>query len=524
VTGAAARANIKWLLAADAREPWQAALDRAQRTREPIMAFVYVENQQLTVMMDGRTFGNLGVEKAVRDFLCVRVNALDARNRTFLDNYGVGRRDIEVNVTPIPDPTAPKPKDSQPEYEVAQGRNFAYPVTLFISPDGALEHMVYGFVIADDFVHILEQVKEVMRLREGLRGKPDDASALAQLGGVYVDLQRYAAGKEALEKALALDPEDKLKLGETAWLDLGLVYMAEGGEKAGEMIQRQIEAYPDSKLHCKAQFLLGGARLASVEPDRLAVEELRAQGKMKEAAQAQERLTAGRQKAEEAWSWFEGEAGKAPCADTEWSEYALGGLGELRAEMAYGVVADEVEGLVGEGKIEAAVERLRAFGTDREHGYEGTDRGCEALFHAGEILFRADKRAEALAQWKKLADPDPKANPCAQSPWRGKAMAEVAGEENWDAVTKETDRLVAEKKVEEAVQGLRAFASQYAGTERACEARFRIGEVLFKAGQREEARLEWRRLAYPDPHVNPCAETPWPERAAKAADEIEKAP
>jgi len=410
----AAQAKPNWLMATDAREPWRVALDRAERVREPIMAFVCVENQQLTLAMEGRTFDDLDVDEALEDFLCVRVDAVDTRNQPFLNAYDVGRKDVGLEVQPghedrliVEDP----------------GRAQTYPITLFLNPDGGLEHMLYGFVIPEDFLHVLEQVKSIMGLHERLRAKADDAPALAELGGLYVGLQRYPAGREALEKALALDADGKLGLGETALLDLAVAYVSEG--KAGEAVElifRHLGAYADSELRCKARFLLGGALLASVEPDRLAVEELVAQGKGEEAAAARARLLDGRRQAEEAWSWFEGEKGKAPCEDTEWASYSLGALAELRAETAYADLSAEVDALVAEGKVDAAVQRLRAFGTDEKQGHRGTDRGCEALFHAGEILLKAGKRQEALAQWRTLADPDPAENPCAQTLWRGQAV------------------------------------------------------------------------------------------------------
>ena len=407
-------AEPKWLISPDAREPWRVALDRVERTREPIMAFVCIENQQLTIMMETETFGQIDVDKAIRDFLCVRVNALDVRNRPFLDSYQVGRLDLDVNVADV---------EHRGEVQ-AQGRAHTYPVTLFINPDGQLEHVVYGFATPGDFHQVLERVQQVMQVHDELRAKADDAKALARLGGLYVELQRYPAGREVLEKALALDQDGKLGTGETALLDLAITYMAaEENSKALEAISRHMDTYPESELRCKAHFLLGGAQLASVEPDRVTVEELTAKGDAEGAAKARERLLEGRRRAEEAWSWFESAKGDAPCAKTEWSDYSLGALAGLRAEMAYEPIAQEVDQLVAENKIEAAVTKLREFGADKT--YQGTDRACEALFHAGEILLKAGKRAEALAQWRKLTSDDPKENPCAHTLWRGQAMGAI---------------------------------------------------------------------------------------------------
>jgi tetratricopeptide (TPR) repeat protein len=511
LAGSPARAQPKWLLAADAREPWRAALDRAPAAREPIMAFVCIENQPFTVRMELQTLANAEVEKALRDFLCVRVDALNVANEPFLDTYGAGRRQVELHVEPGHERLIDEPV----------GRALTYPVTLFINPDGELEHMVYGYASPQDFLYVVEQVKAIMGVHEKLRANANDARALAELGGLYVELQRYAAGRQTLTKALELDKNNALGVGETAWLDLGVAYLADGeAQQAVEAISRQIGTYHDSKLRCKAQFLLGGALLASVEPDRLAKESLTAQGKAAEAAAAAERLLEGQRQAEEAWSWFVGAKGKAPCEGTEWADYSLGALTELRAEIAYGPVADEVEGLLKEGKTEAAAARLRAFvqhaDAQGHKDFEGTDRGCQALYYAGQVLMRGGKRAEALAEWKKLANPDPKANPCAASVWHDRAVQEGSAEEDWPAITKGVERLIADKQTEDAVNALRAFAEHYQGAERAGEALFHAGEILLKAGNREEALREWRRLADTDPVTNLYLGTAWFDRATEA--------
>ncbi|MBM3472171.1 MAG: tetratricopeptide repeat protein [Armatimonadetes bacterium] len=511
LVGSPGHAGPNWLLAADAREPWRAALDRAPAAREPIMAFVCLENQQLTLLMEQHTFGHIEVDKALRDFLCVRVDALAAANQPFLDAYGAGRKEVGFQVEP-----------GHEDFKVeGQGRGQAYPITLFINPDGELEHMVYGYAKPEVFLQVLQQVQAIMGVHEKLRGNANDARALAELGGLYVELQRYAAGRETLTKALDLDKNNALGIGETAWLDLGIAHLADGqAQQAVEAISKHIGAYPESKLRCKAQFLLGGALLASVEPDRLAKEALTAQGKAAEAAAAAKRLLDGQRQAEEAWAWFEGAKGKVPCEDTEWAGYSLGALRELRAEIAYGPVADEVEALLKEGKPDAAAERLRAFAQHQDaqghKDFEGTDRGCQALYYAGQVLMKAGKRAEAVAQWRKLADPDPKANPCAASVWHDRAVLEGAAEEAWGAFTKEVDRLVRDKKTDEAVETLRAFAKQYPGTERAGEALFHAGEILLKAGNRAEALREWRRLADKDPVTNLYLGTAWFDRATEA--------
>ena len=83
-------AAIRWLQATDDREPWELALDLAQKDREPVMAFVYIGNSQLAQMMDDRTFRDKAVCDAARKFECVRVDALRPENRPLVDKLGLG--------------------------------------------------------------------------------------------------------------------------------------------------------------------------------------------------------------------------------------------------------------------------------------------------------------------------------------------------------------------------------------------------------------------------------------------------
>ncbi|MGQ9731288.1 MAG: tetratricopeptide repeat protein [Candidatus Zipacnadales bacterium] len=419
LTGGVAQAAVGWLISTDGRESWRVALDRAQRTRQPIMAFACIETQQLSVLMETQTFEQVDVSKKLREFLCVRVDAIKPANRPFLQQYGVGK-----GVVRIEDPRAGSPQAR--ELQIEEAKASTYPVTMFISPDGELEHLVYGFTPPQEFLHILDCVKEVMDIREGLRKNQDDAKAIARLGTLYVELQRYPAGKAMLQKALALDKDGQLGIGETALLDLAIVHMAAGEYKeAIECISQHRRDYPTGESHCKAQFLLGGALLASVEEDRIQAEELEAAGDAQGAAAARARLSEGRRLAAEAWSWFlVPPGGEPPCKGSQWAEYSLGALQELQAEIDYEAVHLEVARLLKEGKTDAACDALRQF----VKTHPDTDRVCDALFEIGTVLLKAGKRTEALAHWRKMTVDDPSQNPCKSASWRAEALNAI--EEN----------------------------------------------------------------------------------------------
>jgi tetratricopeptide (TPR) repeat protein len=398
-------AAVRWLQSNDNREPWQLALELAQRNRQPIMAFVFIQNRQLTDLMDAQTFADAAVSEAAnKSFQCVRVDAMRAENRPILQRYRVGRTQVE----PV---------------EGAEVRGQALPVTIFIGPSGEAEHMVYGFVIPDDFVVLLQQALEVIQLREKLGTEEKDAAALARLGSLYVELQRYDVGRQALEKALKLDRDNKLGFGAPARLDLALALVSTRDfDGAIALISETIALFPESELKCKAHYMLGAVLLGDADRSETRAEELARQKDEAGAAQARERALLSRRQAEEAWRWFEapGPNRKGPCDGTEWAGYALGALAELRAELDFAAADSAAKALVGAGKFLEAADAYRAF----EAKHPGTNRACEAAYQIGDCLLRAGKRDDALKQWRSLTtvnQDDPKQNPCSRTPWRRQA-------------------------------------------------------------------------------------------------------
>jgi TolA-binding protein len=448
---------VNWLKATDNRQPWELALDLAKRSREPVMAFVHVEGLQLTDTMDNLTFADEAVTAATKAFLCVRVEVFEPESGPFLDRYNLRR----VN--------------AEPGEELTVRGGHAYPVTVFISPSGAAEHMVYGFLMADAFVKVTEQAAEVIKLRGKLEDNPDDAPALGRLGGLYVELQRYGAGRDVLQKAIALDPDNAAGVREGALLDLALTVMAaEEYPLAVELLTSHAAQFPESDSRCKAQFLLGGALLAGAEATQLQIEQLPPGDA---AAAARERAQTSRQKAAEAWKWFEAEEGQeAPCPDTEWSRYSLGALGALRMEIDFRVAENIGEG----GKPREAVQAVREFikqyrGNEEIEGVAGRIYDAELLL--GKYLMAAGQFAEAANHWRGFIDRYPP------------------------------------KVIDD-----RLARPEFADT---CEASFLLGECLLKLGKREQALKQWRTLASED-KKNPCRPTRWPADAARALEEQER--
>jgi tetratricopeptide (TPR) repeat protein len=452
---------VNWLQSTDNREPWELALDLAKRNREPIMAFVHVENPerwrqaaQLTQMMDDLTFANEAVSEAAKEFLCVRVDVFYPENGPFLDRYGLRRTQVEATE------------------DIEVGRGHAYPVTLFVSPAGNAEHMVYGFLMADAFLKVMGEAKQVIQLREQLDEKPDDAKALAKLGELYVELQRYGRGREVLEKAIQLDADSALGIGETALLDLGVAVMAdENYSRAIELLTTHIGTFPNSELRCKARFLLGGAMLAAAETTQQRAEELgSADGAG--AAAAREEAQLQRRQALEAWQWFEGdEEHPGPCPDSEWERYSLGALERLRVEIAFRDAEN-----VAATDPKAGISALRTFiEKSRESKVEGAaGRVYDAEFLIGRSFMASEQWANAADHWRGLVDrypPQPS----------GSQVAEP----------------------------------EFADT---CEAMFLLGECLVRLGKQQQALKQWEALASEE-LTNPCRPTVWPAKATTALEE-----
>ncbi|HJN14472.1 MAG TPA: hypothetical protein QGH10_03220 [Armatimonadota bacterium] len=407
---------MKWLPGQPARQSWEVALNRAERTREPIMAFCFEDGRQLTMMMDAQSFADPEVGKTSEDFLCVRMDVLAIESRPFLDMYDVGRKRTIA--------------DGEDGPHVIRHQTF--PVTLFLTPDGGLAHIVYGYVIPSDLVTIMSEAMEIVDLLGKLGEDPKDVPSLMRLGQMYVELQRYAAGREALELARGLDTDGTHRAAELALLDLALTYMAaEDAATATALITQHAEAFPNSELRCKAQYLMGGARLTAAHQAEQLADTLADDGDAEGADVARRRAGTNRKEAIDAWAWFEGEHAKCPTDENDWELFSLSALFELRARDAYAPLEPRIEALMEAKDYSGAISELRGFVALKE--YKGTEASCGADYLIGECLMLAGKREQALAQWRNIMNRKPAesaekvGDPCGTPAWRAIAMQAIQG-------------------------------------------------------------------------------------------------
>jgi len=407
-------AGVKWLPGQPARESWEVALNRAERTREPVMAFCYEEGRQLTAMMDAQTFADAEVGKTSEDFLCVRLDVFALASRPFLDMYDVGRKRAMADG----------------EGGQVEIRHQTFPVTLFLTPDGGLAHIVYGYVIPSDLVTIMSQATEIVDLLAKLSDEPKDVPSLMRLGAMYVELQRYPAGREALELALSLDTDGEHRAAELALLDLSLTHMAAAdAETATALIAQHAEAFPSSDMRCKAQYLMGGARLTAAHQAEQLADELAEAGDADGADVARRRAGINRKEAIDAWAWFEGEHAKCPTDENDWELFSLSALFELRARDAYSPLEPRIEALIEAEDYNGAIAELRGFVALKE--YKGTEASCGADFLIGQCLMLAGKNDQAVTHWRNIMNRKPAesaenvGDPCGTPQWRSIASQAI---------------------------------------------------------------------------------------------------
>ena len=93
---------------------------------------------------------------------------------------------------------------------------------------------------------------EMMRLKGAAEAAPDDLAAQLAFARMALGAHRGAEAAEALERAVALDPEAR-----QPWLDLALAYgAAEDWDATAEASRRMLARFPDD---AEAQYNLGAA-------------------------------------------------------------------------------------------------------------------------------------------------------------------------------------------------------------------------------------------------------------------------
>ena len=226
---------------------WQAAQAAARPSGKCVLAYIYQPRQAACVEMD-QTFNADAVVKIMNRFAPLALNGSAAANRDFCAKYGVGMR-------------SNADKGLQMDFS-------ATPAYLFLDATGKEYYRTFGFYPAALFVEMLERVSRLVTDLSALPQRPNDALLNADLGKVYLDLERVDLGKPYLEQAAKLDPENATGARADAELNLAIISIPDNPDLAF----RQLIAYqfnnPESKRGLEIRYYMAVAELANDHRDK----------------------------------------------------------------------------------------------------------------------------------------------------------------------------------------------------------------------------------------------------------------
>jgi len=392
----------------------EAALAAAMGSGRPALVYIYVSDgpeAELCARMRNTTLADQTVTQASAQFECGELDARDARNRAFLEKYGLGPFRQRGNIT--------DPPLGQIESTVGQ----AYPAVAFFTPQGEVLHVIVGYWKPEVFATRLTKVAEFEALLRKLQETPNDALAHAQLAHILVaEMERYEQAAPHLQAALDGDPDGGKGARQLALVDDAIVLMAAG--KVGEaitLLDSYLHDFPQDvrDRHCEAIYLLGAMKWAQAE---LAEEEAQTPD-----AALLRRANGLRRAALEAWTAFEKRQGAPdpPCADSARAATVLGVLPDLREQIAYkDAQLAEVEG----GGGDRAIMTWKRFTEQTElDGVPIPDGQWHAAgrYRLGKLLREKGDKGGAKRIWEELDKADPE-SPAVTSGWVSEARCDLA--------------------------------------------------------------------------------------------------
>jgi hypothetical protein len=231
------------------QETWVGAQAAARKSGRWVLAYIYHHNQPACVEMDGTTLATPAVIEALSTgFEPLQVNGGSSRAQAFLDHYAVGTREsVERGVA------------------IDSG---AYPAYLLLDAKGTEAFRGYGYYPPDPFGQLLEQLHRVATLTDALAAQPQDARVAAQLGHLYLELERPAQGTPLLERAVQLDPENRAGARQEAELDLTILAIPERPDEAFGGLVSYSFSYPESTRGLEVRYYMAVARIAGRHYDQ----------------------------------------------------------------------------------------------------------------------------------------------------------------------------------------------------------------------------------------------------------------
>jgi hypothetical protein len=223
---------------------WSDAGAAAEKSGKFIFAYVYQRGHDACVAMENNTLRNEAVVAALQGYEMLDLNGDVRQNREFCDHYRVGTRYNE----------------EQDEDKTAFA---AVPALLFLDYNGTEYYRTYGFHAPDVFLHLLGQVAKLIEWRCALTERPQDARLHADLGRLYLEMNRQATGRPLLEAAIKLDPNNDAGARADAELDLILLSMPEDPMMALRNLVAYQFNHPETTRTLEIHFYMAVAQLAA---------------------------------------------------------------------------------------------------------------------------------------------------------------------------------------------------------------------------------------------------------------------
>lgn len=238
----AADAEIKWL------DNMDAAQTAARTSGKCILAYVYQNGHAACVEMDRSTFPAEDVIALVNHFQPVELNAKSGTCREFCKRYNVG---LQTN------------DDKGLKMDFA-----AVPAYLFLDSNGNEYYRAYGFYPSVLFVQLLQRVETLVKYLGTIQQRPNDARLNADLGHLYLDLERDDLARPYLKRAVELDPDYTIGARADAELDQILLTIPDNPGHALNLLVAYQVNNPDTKRALEVHYFMAVAEIADGKPEQ----------------------------------------------------------------------------------------------------------------------------------------------------------------------------------------------------------------------------------------------------------------
>ncbi len=249
ITAAVALAALSGATAGELtwHKTWAQAQAAARTSEREVFVYVYQHYRPTCIEMERTTFADDEVGKALgKSFELLAVPANSTSQREFLDRYRLGEQEIDEG-----------------EYEVEVT---ACPAYVLLDATGREYIRFFGYHAPPQFLTVIEQLKEIAKLTDRLAEQADDAVACGRLGHLHLALDRPETGQPLLERAVTLDPENKLGVRQEAELDLTILAIPDDPDAAYRRLVAYKVANPESPRWQEVLYYMAVAQVAA---DRL---------------------------------------------------------------------------------------------------------------------------------------------------------------------------------------------------------------------------------------------------------------